>query len=266
MLLGPLLADELNDLQQLQPEDWPSIIPAFQYYTDNSFCIPLKISDNGKIIAVGATIIFKDTAWLAHVIVHPDYRNQGLGRRMVAALLDKTKEAGCQTVSLIATELGYHLYKKLGFEDDVDYLFWENNNPPEQGSLSKNISRFTALDERPLLALDRLVSGEERSKILTNKLKNAYVYKEKNCLRGFYLPDLGEGLIIADDDEAGIELLRYRGRSVNKTVLPATNEGGIKYLRENGFSENKRVKRMVYGKKLRWYPQKLYSRIDGNFG
>ncbi len=66
-----------------------------------------------------------NTAWLAHIIVDPEYRKRGIGSLIVCQLLDFLKNSGCETVSLIATELGYSVYKKAGFVEQTEYAFFE---------------------------------------------------------------------------------------------------------------------------------------------
>jgi len=50
------------------------------------------------------------------------------------------------------------------------------------------------------------------------RLEKSYVYQKNGNLMGFYLPELGDGLIIADNEEAGIELMRLRYSIINKGV------------------------------------------------
>ena len=102
--------------------------------------------------------------------------------------------------------------------------------------------------------------------MLNDKLENSYVYQENGKLTGYYIPGLGEGLIIADNVEAGIELMKLRYSIINKGVLPIDNIEGIKFLKENGFLEIKRAKRMILGKEFSWQPGKVFNRIGGNLG
>lgn len=54
-------------------------------------------------------------AHLMNVYTAPDYRRQGLARRMVAALMDEARARGVTEISLDATQAGRPLYEALGF-------------------------------------------------------------------------------------------------------------------------------------------------------
>ena len=90
---------------------------------------------------------------------------------------------------------------------------------------------------------------------------------ENNEIKGYYLPNLREGLIIAKSDIAGSELLKLKLPTHDKIVLPSDNLKGIEFLMNNGFirSETKGT-RMIRGKKINWNPKKIFSRIGGNLG
>lgn len=76
-----------------------------------------------------------------------------------------------------------------------------------------------------------------------------------------------EGLIFADTDEAGIELMKTKYAKADKAVLPSENISGIEFLKQNGFVEAEtKGTRMILGKEVDWKPKKIFSRIAGNVG
>lgn len=108
-----------------------------------------------------------------------------------------------------------------------------------------------------VMSLDKRVSGEDRSILLKDKLANCYLYQDEDKIKGYYLPDLGEGLIIAQEVTAGLQLMKLRYKNKDRGVLPADNTTAIKFLLDNGFYEKRRVKRMFLGKKLVWGSAKI---------
>ena len=83
------------------------------------------IEDGGQVTASGA---LKFTDWLPRpdglrrglVYVHsvytePAYRQKGLARRILSAMLDYCRENGWPRISLHASEMGRGLYEDLGF-------------------------------------------------------------------------------------------------------------------------------------------------------
>jgi len=103
----PLELPDLELITALQPPDWPNIIPSIEFYIISTFCFPIKLIIDNKIVGIGTTIIHNDIAWLAHIIVHPEHRNQGIGKIITQTLVDSL-QTKCDTIYLIATDLGIH--------------------------------------------------------------------------------------------------------------------------------------------------------------
>jgi hypothetical protein len=118
-----------------------------------------------------------------------------------------------------------------------------------------------------IIKLDQLISGENREKLIKQYLDNSRIYIENNEVKGYYLPDLEEGLIFADIDKAGLELMKIKYSLVDKAVLPSDNVVGIEFLKRNGFAEtDTKGTRMILGSDIDWKPDKIFSRIGGNYG
>ncbi|PWB49968.1 MAG: N-acetyltransferase [Candidatus Methanoperedenaceae archaeon] len=264
MILDTIIESDLYNLRELQPEGWTDIVPIFDYYAKMPFCKPVKVMIKGSIVGIGAGISFGNTAWLAHIIVNPEFRKRGIGSLIVDLLLIFLKNSGCETVSLIATDLGYKIYEKAGFVEQTEYVFFERTEAFKDYHHMENIVRYSNTNTEDIFSLDKSVSGEDRRRLLIDKLENSYVYKKNGKIIGYYLPELGDGLIVADTMEAGIELMRLKFSTSG--ALPVENREGIAFLKENGFAETKRAKRMILGKAFPWQPDKIYNRIGGNLG
>jgi N-acetylglutamate synthase-like GNAT family acetyltransferase len=262
--LFPLLSSDLHDVRALQPEGWGDIMPHIEFYIQSPFCYPIKVVVDNKLIGIGTTIIHTDTAWLAHIIVSVENRNQGIGKLITESLLQSALTQGCTTVFLIATALGAPVYSKSGFQTEGEYVFLKELNVPS--GFEKDTRSYSNHHKKEILEFDRRVSGEDRSKILQSHLKNAHIVLSQNRIEGYYLPSLGEGLIIADNFDAGIALLQRRIVVEQRVVLPAENKPAIAYLLQHGAKEFLRGTRMWYGQKKSWNPSKIYSRIGGNLG
>ena len=114
---------DLNFIAELQPLGWQDIVPTIDFYTKSHFCLPIKVTIDKKIVAIGTAIVHNDIAWLAHIIVHPDNRNQGIGNLITKTLVENLESKRCDTIYLIATALGEPVYKKLGFETETDMYY-----------------------------------------------------------------------------------------------------------------------------------------------
>jgi GNAT superfamily N-acetyltransferase len=262
--IQPLTATDVEPAGVLQPEGWGDIRASIRFYCTSPFCHPLKATIDDKLVGIGTAIIHGTTAWLAHIIVHKDHRKAGVGTTITQSLMHLVRQKGCETVLLIATALGEPVYKKIGFEIEARYVFLDHGNPPE--SSDKNVIGFNERYREALLKLDNLVSGEYREKLLTDHLPDTKLFVQEAELKGFYIPTLGEGLIISSDPVAGIELMKCKSKLNKMFCIPLDNIAGIKFLEQHGYQRIREASRMVYGKKITWDGSRIYGRIGGNLG
>ena len=79
--------------------------------------------DDGSIVGVSTLATFPIPtnlrAWIEDVIVDEASNNQGIGRLLVDAMVERARELGAKTVDLTSRpsrEAANHLYRKAGFE------------------------------------------------------------------------------------------------------------------------------------------------------
>jgi hypothetical protein len=263
--IAPFQLADIEKIPLIQPEDWPDIIPSLRFYCASDFCFPMKAVMGEEMVGIGTAIIYGETAWLAHIIVNRHYRNAGIGSTITKGLIDFISKTSCKTILLIATALGEPVYRKIGFEVQTAYVFFDEGSiPSSKDSTACNIFEISFVTE--MLKLDRIVSGENRMKLLLPHLNQAQVFTDDGTVTGFYLPTLGEGLIIANNSTAGFELMKVRACTQKKFCIPIDNEPGIKFLQQYGCKEIRKASRMIYGRKTSFDGTKLYSRIGGNLG
>jgi len=78
----------------------------------------ISIYDQDQLIAFGRMIsdgVYQ--ALICDVMVDPSYQKQGLGKKIIEALLQKCKDSGIQSVQLFSAKGKQQFYKKLGFEE-----------------------------------------------------------------------------------------------------------------------------------------------------
>ncbi len=260
--------EDLNSIGYLQPESWDDIKYYFKFYTESPFCYPIAGVKAGKIIGVGNGILNKSTGWLSHIIVSNDYQNQGIGYKLTERVIELLDGFNCQSQLLIATKMGEGLYAKLGFKTTGIYKFFEGN----QLSINPNyeyIRPFEDSDFEKLIKLDFEISGEYREHMIKDYTSDGRVSVKINTgeLNGYFLPELGDGVILAKSNDAGIELLKLKHHLKKcKTILPEENKSGEKFLIENGFEMYNQARRMVFGNEVKWQPQFVFCRIGGFYG
>lgn len=266
MIIKAIQNEDIDQLNLLQPSGWDDIRPYFYYYSSSAFCNPIKISDGSKIVAVGTIIKHQDTAWLAHLIVHPEYRNQGLGKILTNSLVGLADPAVFKTIYLDATDLGYPVYKKAGFEIEMEYMHLDGNLLNLNLKNAAIVIPFEEKYRAKVLELDKITSGENREVIFSDHLKSSMLYLSEGKVRGAYFPGFFDRYIMADLPEAGTELMKLRMRAKNTTKLPIKNQAGIDFLLENNYKEVRRSKRMILGAKRDWKAEYNFNRISGGLG
>ena len=161
MDIKPLEQSDVPFVFELQPPGW-DIMSTIDFYTKADFCFPIKATIDDKIIGIGTTIIHKDVAWLAHIIVHDQYRNQGIGRLITQTLMERADAERCETIYLLATEMGEPVYTKLGFEAETEYVSFKGEKITKEPA--DNTIVFYKSDYANQISLfDRQVSGSQRS-------------------------------------------------------------------------------------------------------
>ncbi len=262
-----MTGSDLEKILHLQPDGWPDIVPEFTFYIRKEFCHPVKAVFNQTIVGIGTSISFRDTAWLAHIIVAKEYRNRGIGQRITRTLLTHEGARYAGTVLLIATELGRPVYEKAGFRAVTEYLYCKRHHPSRDLPVSPHIRSCSHSDYPVILELDKQISGEDRRSLLGDFMEDSLVYTDDGSIKGFYMPELGEGLILALTPEAGLELMKVKYARADKAVLPSDNLHGINFLKQHGFKiTDTRGTRMILGQDINWQPEKVFSRIGGNYG
>ena len=217
---------DLIRISHLQPDGWDDITAFFQVYDEADFCLPLKIEDNHRIVAIGSLVLFPGTAWLAHIIVDIHRRRKGLGQAITGELIRRAEQNGCDVQLLIATDLGAPLYERLGFRCSCQYNFYQKH-AGGTGEVPAQIRVLEPADFPQVLDLDQQASGEDRSTVLYRYGTSGWVYtgSEEKVIRGFFLPNLGDGTIVAQDAEAGTALMDLRlPMAETGPVLPAENQ------------------------------------------
>lgn len=258
---------DLEILSTLQPEGWGDITPAYQFYVSSRFCFPLKVMIDDKIIGIGAAIIHNDVAWLGQIIVHPDFRNKGIGKKISRVLVDLSKAKQCETIYLIATDLGAPIYESIGFKTETQYLFFfKEIQIGSKFSIFEFILPFEEKYREQIIVLDKKISGENRVHQLEPHFSKSYILKENKKIKGCFFPTLGEGLIIANDPKSGIELMKFRFTNKENAIFPVDNSDAINFLHDNNIKEYRSAKRMRLGTQRAWQPENIYNRIGGNLG
>jgi len=266
MTFEPILFDDVESVSVLAPEEWGSISAKVTNYILSDFCFPIKLIVENKIVGIGACIIHHDIAWLGHIIVDKNEWGKNYGKSITLELIRIAHAHGCRSIQLIATDMGAHLYHKIGFKESTDYLFFKDIQPILPYTPDERIKKYTPDYRNAILAMDRSVSGEYRSNELETQLNQSFVYFADGKVSGYYFPSLGDGLIVAEQRIAGLALLQFHINSNASLVLPQNNIDAISFLYNAGYKEYRSAKRMYLGEDIPVKFAAIYNRIGGNIG
>ena len=121
-----------EDLGKLDEEDIKKIrrdLPDYfrRNLNENIFCYLIR--DKEEIIACAFLLVVEKpmspafitgkTGMVLNVYTNPAYRHKGYAKRIMNRLLSDAAKKNLSVVELKSTEDGYHLYKSVGFTDEV---------------------------------------------------------------------------------------------------------------------------------------------------
>lgn len=131
----PIDEYELNNVAKLafaefcdQFEDWPIVHEAFGRMSDLAKKGQIVVADDSNGIVGGVCYVgpnapkFKcfelEWAVIRSLVVHPDYRDKGLGAKLTQMCIDKAIQDNCPAIALHTTPVmaqATRIYEKLGF-------------------------------------------------------------------------------------------------------------------------------------------------------
>ncbi len=86
---------------------------------ENLKAIYLVADYNGKIIGYAGIWVILDEGHITNIAVHPDFRNRGLGTRLLSELIELSERRGAKRHTLevrVSNHTAISLYNKFGFE------------------------------------------------------------------------------------------------------------------------------------------------------
>ena len=130
-------------IRALQPDDIPAAMrlkeAAGWNQTEDDWRNVLRLAPGGcfglvenDTLAATATAVSygTDLGWIGMVLTHPDFRGRGFARALMEHALDYLSARGVRCVKLDATDMGYPLYRNLGFEDECPVERWRRSAGP----------------------------------------------------------------------------------------------------------------------------------------
>lgn len=223
----------------------------------------------GRPVGTVTTCVFGAVAWVAMVLVEETARGRGIGRSLVEHALGFLDRRGVRTVRLDATPLGRPLYESLGFVAEQGMARHQGRLPEAGPPPGSRPVRDDRADD--LLALDRAVTGTDRSKALrrlvSERPETLRVARRDGRVDGFLLARPGAfawqvGPCIAGPEAGALlltEALRdYGGQSVIVDI-PVDHAGARSVAEAGGLTVRRQLLRMRRGDAVDERPADLWA-------
>jgi len=174
--IAAMRLDDLDIVQAIERASFSSPWPPNAYRSEletNRLASYLVARVDGEIVAYGGMWLMVDEAHITTFAVHPDWRRQRIGERLLLAFLDMAVDRGAREATLevrLSNLPARRLYEKYGFrpvglrpryysDDQEDALIMTTEALSDAGQLARIARLREALDaspapERPDAALD----------------------------------------------------------------------------------------------------------------
>ena len=136
--------EQLTEASEAAVQDINQLLPQLRESTDEHTCTLAELQeivsdkkiafmvakDGEKIIGMASLYIMsklsKDVAHVEDVVIDGGYRGQGLGEKIMQALINVARERGVKTLTLTSRPervAGNKLYQKLGFQQKITNVY-----------------------------------------------------------------------------------------------------------------------------------------------
>ncbi|MEP3112229.1 GNAT family N-acetyltransferase [Nisaea sp.] len=135
-----------------RPEDWKLV---------HSVSTGVVALNGDDVVGTALRSDFGDVSTLSMIIVDARMRGRGLGRKLMAQMMDGTD---ARELRLVATADGLPLYEKLGFQAVGEIL--QHQGIAKAATPERAVEEVEAVDLEALTALDLAASGMDRGALL----------------------------------------------------------------------------------------------------
>lgn len=239
-------------------QDWRRLLMLQPGGCFGAFC-------EGVLVGTVTTTVYgTKLAWIGMMLVHPQHRRKGIGKRLMSRALEYLKEQRLPCIKLDATPAGRPLYEQLGFVAESALQRWHCGPPgriPANAMVSEPTRELRIEDWPRVESIDAGAFGARRPQLLRLLLegsRRALVWPANGQVLGFgFLRSgansdyLGPFVCAAAGGLAPLasSLMETAGPSVTWDI-PDANEAATHAAAEYGFTPARPLTRMRLGARL----------------
>lgn len=236
---------------------------------------------NGSPAGTATTTVYSpDLAWIGMVLVHPDYRQRGIGRALLTRCISCLQAQSVRCLKLDATPAGLPLYQSLGFETEWALTRWEfTGASPTAGRPASALRTLTKGDLATIASLDAKAFGVSRQPLLAHLIDQSIAAYAADAAgkpeaagllrRGSKASQLGPvfGNSISALERVGQALVERNASPRIFCDVPDLNTAATAWAQRNGFQVQRRLTRMFLGRNLfPGDPQKQFALSGPDIG
>ena len=266
LLIRPLSRDDIPFAEELRRlagwnqtrDDWLRLLT---YQPDGCFLATCNGRPAGTVTTTsyGAAL-----AWIGMMLVHPDFRRQGIATALMRESIAFLHRCGVQSIKLDATPEGEPVYQRLGFEQEWPFHRWRRPVSDSQPQASTASGRSTMKSLKEHAALDSDAFGADRMPWL-NGLRSDSLVALRSDGFGMLRPGANAdylGPVVAQSHASATQIVKEILSRTSGPVLwdvPAPNRVAEELARSLGFTPVRQVIRMQLG------PVSVVPRLDWQF-
>ena len=252
--IAPLTAADLAAACALDPTD-TGCRGRLLWHLHTPYAQALKAEQGAQLLGHACGLVHGSSGWVRHL--HTAAHTTEVAPALLAAVVDWMEAHGAHSQVAIAPPGAEAPYTACGFEETGSLLHYTHGHFLEA-------TRAEVVDLAPehglaVLRLDQQATGEDRSTLLREHLYLGSVYAEGTQVRGFLLPLLGHGLIVADSPAVGLELQRWLLPLQPYLHLPVGHLPAHAHLIGRRYRPSIVGTRMVRGTPLAYRPHLIYA-------
>ena len=115
--------EDLNQIMEIEKKSFATPWTYDAFYNElhtNQFAHYVVAEVDQEIIGYCGLWVIIDEGHITNIAILPEYRGNGLGEKLLLAVIDTARELGAETLTLevrVSNDVAKGLYRKLGFQD-----------------------------------------------------------------------------------------------------------------------------------------------------